>query len=122
VSDERMDDEKTLYRGESALVYCFDYQDFPEVTAGQTLSNPTAVVSSGSAALVTLGLAEINLVAFEERDRDGVVQRSVPAGAGAKVAVTPPAVGGPKGECVVTCLVSPSGGGKIGKRCRFIVK
>lgn len=125
-SDDRVDEERVLFRGEAACVYCADFQDYPEAGAGETMTVNQVVVSSGNAALVALSTPFVNSVAFEKRDRDGDVERTVPAGKGVKVGVTPPPVGGAKGYCVVTFLADFSGGPPNGstraKRVKFTVK
>lgn len=121
MTEDRWDDEKTLYRGEASCAYCFDFQDFPEVTAGETLSSPDVVLSSGPA-IVTPSGEIVTTSIFYEYDRNGTVENSVPVGKGVKVFLTPPAVGGAKGECILTCKVNCSGGATRAKRCKIIVK
>lgn len=118
----RWDDEKTLYRGEASCAYCFDFQDFPEVTAGETLSSPDVSVSGGTAGLITDSGAAVTTAVFYEYDRNGVVEKSVPIGKGVKVLLTAPAIGGAKGECILTCKVTCSGGATRAKRCKITVK
>lgn len=124
-SDERPDEERVLFRGEAAT-YCADFQDFPEVTAGGTLSVPDADVSSGDGAVLTLGVAFLNTTNFVEMDRNGNVTKSVPALKGVKALVTPSAIGGRKGEATVTFRATVTlpdlTTAVIGKRCKFVVR
>lgn len=120
-SDDRPDEERVLLRGEATITYCFDFQDFSQVAGGGTLSGPTTAISSGPA-LVQLGTPEVNVVDFLELDAAGDVEKTVPAGKGVKVAVTPSAIGAAKGECFATCLVDCSDGSRPGQRVKFIVK
>jgi hypothetical protein len=124
VIDERPDDVKTFFRGEMEAVVCFDFQDFPEVAAGDSLSLPTVQISSGPA-VMTMGAPEVLTADFEEKDREGNVEKTVPEGKGVKVKISPTAVGGLKGECFILCLVKPSSAdadGRIGKRLKCVVK
>jgi hypothetical protein len=124
VTEARTDWELTFFRGEVGGVYCADFSGFPEVAAGDTLSNPTVVLSSGPS-LMTIGTPEINAADFQELSVDGNVEKTVPAGKGSKVKLTPPAVGGVKGECFLTFLVKPSSGdadARIGLRLKCTVK
>jgi hypothetical protein len=121
MNDPRPDAEHVVFRGEVDAIYCADFQDYPEVTGGQTLSNGRADLSSGPA-LVTLEDAQINADDFTEIARSGIVEKTVPAGKGVVVSVTAPAIGGAKGECYVTFRADKSSGGTLVKRVKFVVK
>lgn len=90
-------DTLPMYTGE-ARVFVFDYQDFPEVQAGETLSSPSVTVASGLSA----GAATVTTADFYP----GAGRRTVPAGKGVKVTITASTTG----SKAVSCTVSTSGG------------
>jgi hypothetical protein len=79
----------------------FDFSNFPEVVAGETLSAPSTPAVAG----VTFGTPTVLAAAFTY-DEDGA---QVASGKGVKVNVT----GGTAGEYVVRCVVTASGGGTL---------
>lgn len=77
------------------ISYLFDFSNFPEVVAGETLSNPTVTVTVGSG--LTVGSPAVTTV---ERDE-------VAAGAGVAVTVSS---GTPGTTYTLECKVTTSGG------------
>lgn len=120
MNDVREPEVRVLYRGESAVVYCIDMQDEPEVAAGAAISLPQVAIIDGSGTLVSFGAPSVTAADFVQKDRDGNVEKTVPAGKGIKFAATP---GATKGAC--TALVSALeslGNSRIGKPVQFQVK
>ena len=119
-SDTRPVESHVLYVGESAKVFCADFQDYAPVANGETLSGPSVSITNG-ASLVTLGSPTVLTADFVDYDRNGETDadKTVPSGKGVKFAVTP---GSTRGQCTVTVLVVCSGGATEGKQVNFVVK
>lgn len=99
---------QTLVVG-SARRFVFDYSNFPEVVAGETLSAPAITAVSG----LTFGSPAVLAAPFVY-DEDG---STVATGKGVSVLVTAAAAG----DYDVTCLVTASGGGTLPLRDRLKV-
>lgn len=117
-SDTRPPEEHVIFIGESAKTFCADFQDYPEVANGETLSTPSGSVTNGDS-LVTLASFTVTSADFVDYDRDGVAEETVPSGKGVSFLVTP---GSSRGTCTVTVLVVASGGATLGKQVNFKVK
>lgn len=81
------------FPSETARRYLFDFQYFPELQAGETISNPSVPAVSG----LTIGAPTITLTAMD----------GIPAGKAVVVAMD----GQTKGDYTVECTVTFSGGG-----------
>ena len=125
-SDTRPIETHILFVGESAKTFCADFQDYPEVANGETLSSPTISVTNPSGGtLVTVSTATVLTAAFIEYDRDGVEEDRVPSGKGVSflaypTSATPGSTN--RGQVTVTVLVAASGGATLGKQINFVVK
>lgn len=112
-SDYRPPEIHELYLTEEALVYCFSFEDDPVICGGATISSVTAV--SSDTAKMTVGSPQVNTSVFEQKDRNGVVVRSVPANKGVKVALTTVA----RGQVSVTVKITCSDGQKPASKAVF---
>lgn len=92
------------YTGELYTI-AFDFQDFPEIEAGETISSPAIAAVSG----VTIGTPAVNTVDFYP----GRGARMIPAGKGVIVTVYTLTAG----TYTLNCTASFSGGA-TGRRIR----
>lgn len=111
-SDNRTVEVHTQYASEAAVIYCFDFTNFPEVLSGQTISTPVMPAVSG----VTFGTPTITAATFTQYNPNGTTS-TVAAGKGVLVAITIAAAG----VYTIDCTVVPSGGGKLARRVIFEV-
>lgn len=118
-SDTRPAESHVLFVGESAKVFCADFQDYAPVANGETLSSPSVSVTnwSTSSTGVTLAGETVLTADFVEYDRNDVAIATVPSGMGVKFTVTPVT----RGQYTVTVLVVCSGGSTEGKQVKFVV-
>lgn len=105
---------KTLTKIASEEIrYVFDFQQYPEVIAGETLSVPTVTVEATSPDTVASDTLTIGTPAVTSAAVDGV-----PAGKGAQVLISD---GTPGTLYTVDCVVTVSGGGKRTRRAQLKV-
>lgn len=90
-------DTVPAYAGEKRA-YGFDYQDFPEVQAGETISAPVVPAVTG----LTIGAPAVNTAVFDP----GGGRKKIPIGKGVVVTLLPAAAG----NYDLVCRVDFSGG------------
>lgn len=119
-SETRPVETKVLYIGESVKTFCADFQDYPEVTSNESLSNPSvSVTNNPSNVTLTPSSPTVLTTDFIEYDRNGKVNELVPSGKGVTFLVS---IGSTRGQCTVTVLVTADGGATIGKQVDFVIK
>lgn len=122
-SDTRPNETHVIFLGESAKVFCADFQDYAPVANGETLSSPSVSVTntiSGASTPVSVASATVLTANFVDYDRNGETDddKTVPSGKGVKFTVTPLV----RGLCTVTVTVVCSGGSTEGKQVNFQVR
>ncbi len=119
-TDTRNPEQHVLFIGASAVPYCFDLQDFYQITGGETIVSATVDVTNpeGSDG-VTFGTPVVLTEDFIQYDRNGNAMYTVPEAKGVKVAVTP---GDTPITVTATCLATFSGGSRDGKQVVFKVQ